>query len=102
MPDELNCPSCGAQNPVFSKQCSSCGATLGTPDTAWKRQQDKLKTLWVVCVVLFWISLGIQLAVYVLRGEPDLVLMSIVLGLLVLGVVLKIRLQLHERKTSDS
>ena len=64
----------------------------------WTRERDRLKTLWVIAVILFWLSLVFQAFLYVLDGKPNLVLLSVVAGMMLLGVGLKIRLRLHERK----
>ena len=64
----------------------------------WTRERDRLKTLWVIAVILFWLSLAFQAFLYVLDGKPNLVLLSVVAGMMLLGVGLKIRLRLHERK----
>lgn len=64
----------------------------------WKKKRDRIKTLWVVAVLAFWVSCGVQLVIYLLKGRLDFILLSIILGTLVLGVVLKGRLQLHLRK----
>ena len=36
--------------------------------TEWEQKRDRLKTLWVVVVLTFWVSCGIQLVVYLLKG----------------------------------
>ena len=66
--------------------------------TEWEQKRDRLKLLWVVAVLAFWVSSGIQLLVYLLEERLEPILLSIILGLLILGVVLKTRLQLHTRK----
>ncbi len=58
------------------------------------------RKLWVVAVIAFWISAGITLTAMVITGKLDLILISITLGLMVLGVWLKARYQLHQRKTN--
>ena len=71
---------------------------LKKQQTEWEQKRDRIKTLWVVAVLLFWGTCGIQLVVYLLKEKLDFILLSIILGMLVLGVVLKARLQLHLRK----
>ena len=65
---------------------------------SWLRERERLKTLWVVSVVMFWLSVGFQAVLYILQNKTNLVLLSVIGGTLLLGVVLKIRVQLHERK----
>ena len=97
-PNQAVCPVCGANNPPAAAVCRSCGTALGKDTDSWLRERDRLKTLWVVSVVMFWLSLGFQAVLYILQGETNLVLLSVIGGMLLLGVGLKIRLQLHERK----
>jgi hypothetical protein len=81
------------------KEVGSVGEhKLKEQPTEWERKRDRIKTLWVVAVLLFWGTCGIQLVVYLLKEKLDFILLSIILGMLVLGVVLKVRLQLHLRK----
>ena len=47
---------------------------------------DTSRKLWVVAVLAFWISLGITLTTMLITGKLDLILVSITLGLMVLGV----------------
>ena len=99
-PDQAVCPVCGANTPSAAAECPSCGTVLGKETGAWLRERDRLKTLWVVSVVMFWLSVGFQAVLYILQGKTNLVLLSVIGGMLLLGVGLKIRLQLHERKKS--
>jgi hypothetical protein len=65
----------------------------------WRRECGTAKTLWVIATLGFWVSLGILLLVFWLGdGELNLILVSVVLGLLVVGVWLKLRYQLLLRK----
>ena len=67
--------------------------------TAWERERDRLKMLWVIAVVIFWLSVAFQTVLYYLQdGLFSFVLMSIIVGTMVLGVILKIRVQLHLNK----
>ncbi len=59
---------------------------------------DTNRKLWVVAVLAFWISSGITLTTLVITGKLNLILVSITLGLMVLGVWLKARYQLRQRK----
>ncbi len=67
----------------------------------WIKQRDRAKLLWVVTTLAFWISLAILGVVYLLNGELSFVLISVVLGMLILGVWLKTRYQLMLRKEPD-
>ena len=65
---------------------------------AWSSERDRIKFFWVLAVVAFWVTVVIQLLVYLLRDELDLILISIAGGMIVLGLWFKIRFQLHMRK----
>ena len=94
----LICPACGEKTPTSEGSCRSCGVALDPLAKEWARERDRLKTMWVVSVVVFWLSLGFQAVLYVLQGKANLLLLSIIGGMLLLGVGLKVRLQLHQRK----
>ena len=67
--------------------------------TAWERERDRLKTLWIIAVVIFWLSVVFQTVLYYIQdGLFSFVLLSIIVGTMVLGVILKIRVQLHLNK----
>ncbi len=66
--------------------------------TAWPRQRDSIKTRWVVAASVFWTSAAVVALVYFLKGEFNLILVSIALGLMVVGIWLKTQIQLHDRK----
>ena len=67
--------------------------------TAWERERDRLKTLWIIAVIIFWLSVVFQTVLYYLQdGLFSFVLLSIIVGTMVLGVILKIRVQLHLNK----
>ena len=67
--------------------------------TAWEREEKKLKTLWVVVVLVFWFSAAFTLIMYYLSGgRANFVLLSITGGTMVLGVALKIRYQRHLKR----
>ncbi len=67
----------------------------------WIKQRDRAKLLWVVTTLAFWISLVILGVVFLMKGELNFVLISVVLGMLILGVWLKTRYQLMQRKEPD-
>lgn len=72
-------------------------ADLPAETESWSRTRDSLKMRWVAAVIAFWVSVGVLAAVFLMNGRLDLVLVSICLGLLVVGVWLKARYQLHLR-----
>jgi len=72
-----------------------------TTTMSWEQSRDRLKTLWVVCVLGFWFSILFQVVLYFLKGEINFILMSIILGMMILGVALKVRLQSHLRTRPD-
>jgi energy-converting hydrogenase Eha subunit G len=76
------------REPRHHKELNAASAESG--GTSWK--------LWVVAVLAFWISAGVTLAVMLTTGKLDLILVSITLGMMVLGVWLKARYQLRQRK----
>ena len=61
---------------------------------------DTSRKLWVVAVLAFWISAGVTLAVMLTTGKLNLnlILVSITLGMMVLGVWLKAQYQLRQHK----
>ena len=71
----------------------------GTDESAeWARARDGLKTKWVASVMAFWVSAAVLLLMFVIKGSLSLILLSIVLGMLIIGVWLKTRYQMHLRK----
>lgn len=104
-PDKLpTCPICGQAHPTAPDVCPAClVAALPprlSPDAAseWARDRDRLKSQWVASVVAFWVSAAVLILVYLIDGKLNLILTSIVLGMLVLGLWLKTRYQVHLRK----
>jgi Flp pilus assembly protein TadB len=77
----------------MSKEILSKSAT----PTAWEQQRNNLKTMWVATVLLFWLSVAFQVAIYFVTGEINIILVSIILGMMILGIALKIRYQRHLR-----
>lgn len=67
-----------------------------------KESVEISRKLWVVAVLAFWISAAISLVTLLITGKLNLILVSITLGMMVLGVWLKIRYQLHQRKVDSS
>ena len=64
----------------------------------WDRARKSLKTQWVASVIAFWVSAAVLGVVFVIQDKLNLILVSIVLGMLLIGVWLKTRYQLHVRK----
>lgn len=99
-----SCAQCGTRYPPGSESCPACAAireTTGlTADqgTEWARVRDSLKTRWVAAVLAFWVSTLVLGAVSLIGGRLDLVLLSICLGLLIVGLWLKSRYRLHLRR----
>lgn len=71
------------------------GNSSSEHDKSWQAEQKKLKTMWVAVIMVFWFSVTFQGAIFLLEGTLNLILMSIILGMLILGIVLKIKLQRH-------
>ena len=60
--------------------------------------EDSNRKLWVIAVIAFWVSAVITLTVTLITGKLDLILVCLTLGMMVLGVGLKVRYRLHQRK----
>jgi len=67
----------------------------------WDKKQRQAKTLWVIAVLAFWVTVAVFGVVYFLEGRVDLLLISIALGLMILGVWLKARYQLIVRSEPE-
>ena len=98
------CPKCGHELPVGTKVCPGCGAPSASGELAsdawsvWERARKTLKTQWVASVIAFWVSAAVLGVVFTIENKLNLILVSIVLGMLLIGVWLKTRYQLHLRK----
>jgi len=64
----------------------------------WEHERDKLKVLWVSSVLAFWFSFIFQMVLFFFNGQINFILVSIIGGMMVLGVALKLKLQSHHRK----
>jgi len=64
----------------------------------WQSEHDRLKVLWVVCVLAFWFTFAFQIFLFFLDGQINFVLISIIGGMMILGIALKLKLQRHIRK----
>lgn len=98
------CPRCGHELPVGTEVCPGCGAPSDIVDndtdawSQWARAGGTLKTQWVASVIAFWVSASVLGVVFFVDGKLNLILVSITLGMLLIGVWLKTRYQLHQRK----
>ena len=61
----------------------------------WEKESKKLKTMLVVCVMLFWFSVSFQTVLYIVDQTLNLILTSVIGGMLVIGIALKFKLQRH-------
>lgn len=97
------CPDCGHELPPETEVCPGCGKTNVSAESAldpwskWSKAGSALKTKWVASVVAFWVSMAVMLIVYFVEKKLNLILASIVLGMMLIGVWLKTRYQLHQR-----
>ena len=96
------CPHCGQSHPA-AESCPVPGEVVesghgGEAHAEWRRVRDSLKIRWVASVVAFWVSVAVTVVVYFIKERLDLVLASICLGLLIVGVWLKARYQMHLRQ----
>ena len=66
--------------------------------TTWEQQLKQAKNLWIFAVFGFYISVIVLGIVWFLHHELNLVLVSVIIGMMVLGVWLKTRYQLLVRK----
>lgn len=102
----IKCPHCGHLHPTAAKTCAACAAcgavmSASPPPPAaddWSVVRDSLKTRWVAAVMAFWVSALVLAVMSFVGGGLNLVLASICLGLLIVGLWLKARYQLHLRK----
>ena len=101
------CPRCGHELPQLTETCPGCGKEfiIVKPDldprSQWEKAGRTMKLQWVAVVLAFWVSAGVLALVYVLQKQINLILASFVLGFMLLGLWLKTRYQLHQRKEPD-
>lgn len=67
----------------------------------WAQRRDSLKLKWVASVLAFWVSVSVLGIVLLLDNRIDMTLVSISLGMLIIGIWLKTRYRLHLRKEPD-
>lgn len=68
----------------------------------WEKENNKLKTMWVVAIMLFWFSVSFQTVLYIMDNKLNLILTSVIGGMLVIGIALKIKIQRHLAKKEGS
>jgi len=90
------CPECGGALAAEGGVCTKCETSEQLK--AWEKERNRLKNLWIVATLFFWFSLIFQIGLFILDGTLNLILLSVILGVMILGIVLKIRLGLHVRK----
>ena len=99
-----HCAVCGHAIAPGAGACPVCepaDAETGmvpSETSVWVRERNSLKMKWVASVLAFWVSAAVLVAVYVIKDKLDLTLISIVLGMLLIGLWLKTRYQRHLRK----
>lgn len=97
------CPDCGHELPRATEVCPGCGKAIQSatadsdPRSQWLKAGKTLRTQWVASVVAFWVSTAVLLVVFFIENKLNLILVSIVLGMLLIGIWLKTRYQLHQR-----
>ena len=98
------CPHCRRPHDAAAKACPACGVArepaatiLSSAASEWAHARDGLKTKWVVSVIAFWVSVVILAVVFFIEQRLNLTLASIALGMLVIGIWLKTRYQMHLR-----
>lgn len=100
------CPGCGHELPPGTEACPGCGKVVPAeepldPWSQWSKTGKTKKNLWIAAVITFWISVLILGVLFTLQNRLSLVVLSIIFGTLFLGVWLKTRYQLHQRKEPD-
>lgn len=68
----------------------------------WEKENNRLKTMWVVAALLFWFSVIFQAVLYFMDHQLNLILISVIGGMLIIGIALKIRLQRHLAKKESA
>ena len=103
-----SCPRCGQELPQLPETCPGCGKEFVVvkpdldPRSRWEKAGKTMKLQWVAVVLAFWVSAGVLAVIYVLQGRLSLILASFVLGFMLLGLWLKTRYQLHQRKEPEA
>ena len=97
------CRQCGFDLPPGTETCPGCGLVVKaeepelSPWEQWSKEGKTKKLQWIATVLAFWVSAGVMAVIYFIRTEVDLILASITLGMMILGLWLKTRYQLHQR-----
>jgi len=68
----------------------------------WEKENNRLKTMWVVASLMFWFSVIFQTVLYFMDQKLNLILSSVIGGMLIIGIALKIRLQRHLAKKENA
>lgn len=63
-----------------------------------KASIETARKLWVIAVLAFWVSAAVSLITMMMTGKLNLILVSVTLGMMVLGIWLKIRYQMRQRE----
>jgi len=101
------CAKCGHELPPGTQHCPGCGMKPPSaqvdldPRAQWSKTSKTLKLQWVASVMAFWVSVGVLTVIYFIKGEIDLILVSIALGMLIIGLWVKTKYQMHQRKEPD-
>ena len=98
-PDNSDARPHSASRQAAGTSAGPAGGAVASSD--WVRTRDGLKTKWVASVIAFWVSASILAVILLVEGKLNLILTSITLGMLVIGVWLKTRYQLHLRKDPE-
>lgn len=68
---KMECPECGAENPVGTERCQQCGKSLlklvedcldiANPDTSCKEEEQSNRVLWYVIILIIIVILVVTL-----------------------------------------
>ena len=101
------CAKCGHELPPGTRYCPGCGMTNPSaqvdsdPWSQWSKAGKTLKTQWVASVIAFWVSAAVLGVGLYIEGKFNLILVSITLGMLLIGIWLKTRYQMHQRREPE-
>ena len=98
------CRTCGHELPPGAETCPGCGkatpaaAPALDPWSEWSKTGKTIKNQWIASVLTFWVSVVVLGVLFYIENRLNLIVLSIIFGMLILGVWLKTRYQLHQRK----